>query len=456
MIGGLVGAMAGLGGLGMAAETAPRQMSSSCSGTCKTPSARQTLSLDQQRALDAVREGRHIFLTGPPGTGKTHATRAIVGWAQEAGKNVGITAMTGTAAVLLGGQTVHSYLGIGLARGSPEAMAAQLSRGGATARARILALDLLLLDEVSMASAEFLDKVSDFLGIVRRRHGTPFGGVQVVLVGDFCQLPPVEGRYAFHARVWAGAGIQTIQLETNHRQQGDVAFQDLLGALRRGRCGAGEMETLRGLCDRGFPSGVSPAVLYATNADVDAINQGCFEELVGKGAPVQAYPLRHAKGASGKTAEGWARSAKLDAPVRICLGARVMLTRNVSVEQGLVNGSQGIVLGLDQDRVLVRFHGGEAVWIGYFRAAQEEDTRVWIEYMPLRLAWAVSIHRSQGATLDAVSIDLGTRVFAPGQAYTALSRARGLDGVRLLGLSPRAFFTSPEVMAFYGYDAAAL
>lgn len=413
-----------------------------------------TLTEDQRKAMAAVRGGTNVFLTGPPGTGKSFLVRHLREWALATGRTIGVTAMTGCAAVLLNGQTLHSFLGIGLASNSPVQMAAFAIRRMPKVVKRIKALDILLVDEISMMDASLMDKVSEYMAIVRQEDAA-FGGVQMVVVGDLCQLPPLSGAYCFRSAAWREADFHTIALEANMRQKEDPVFVRLLAALRWGTCGRAERESLREMLDTEFDAHIVPTRLYALNADVDRINDDAFDKLVRQtGASVVEHPPRFPRGAPLKASKAWADACRVGAPVRLCVGAQVMLTRNVDAEAGLVNGARGVVEDATPGHVTVRFLAAGLQTVSYFKAAQDADPTVWVEYLPLRLAWAISIHKSQGMTLDAVEVDLGKSIFAPGMAYTALSRAKNMASVRITSLDPRAFQTSQEVCEFYGHEDA--
>lgn len=416
------------------------------------PPDHTALTEDQRVVFRAVKCGANILLTGPPGTGKTYTMKYLIAWARSLNMHIGVTAMTGAAAVLLGGQTLHSFLGIGLGAETAEWLAYNTTSKYSmrTILQRLRRLQILLIDEVSMMNAELLEKISDYLAMVRN-IALPFGGVQVILVGDFCQLPPVEGRYCFKAPVWKLAEIHTVVLETNVRQKDDPIFQRLLRSLRWGECGDAEMAILEALKDTEFPEGIVPTRLYPINRDVDAINEARFTKLKESGAASATYEPRYPTHTATKNAaKRWAQSAKMDEPVEMCPGAQVMLVRNLDLAEGLVNGARGVVTAIRAHTVDVRFLSGATRTISYYKAVQDNNPDVWVEYLPLKLAWAFSVHKAQGATLDAVEMDLGRSIFADGQAYTALSRARSLASVRLTDVAATSFRTSAEVKTFYG------
>lgn len=400
----------------------------------------------QQEAFDAVREGRSILLTGPAGTGKTYVLQQIIMWARDACKDVGITASTGLAAYMLRGRTIHSFLGIGLGAKSATALADKVMKIKGVYN-RLRGLEVLLIDEVSMIEGEFLEKISDFLSILRG-DTRPFGGIQVVLCGDFCQLPPVNGEYCFTSGFWKTAGIETVMLEELVRQDKDTEFQKMLGELRWGVCTKDTLKRLKGLKDTRFEGGVVPTRLYSVNVDVDKINAYEYKKMVDKGAATRVYK---SKFTTHPSTEQWCKSVKIPEEVELCVGAQVLVTWNLPTDLTIVNGTRGVVTEVGESGPKIRLVSGREVKIEPMKIACEDNDKIAAMFVPLRLAYALSIHKSQGMTLDAVEIDLGESIFEYGQAYVALSRARSLDSVRVVEVKSRSFRTHPKVKEFYGY-----
>ena len=421
------------------------------------------LTPDQAAALAAVQAGGSILLTGPAGTGKSFTVGAIERWARGAGRVLAKTATTGTAALQIGGKTLHSWLGIGrgdTAAGPEAATKAWQAFASRAAVSRVQAAQLLIVDEVSMLDAAFLDAASGYLSAVRGDRA-PFGGLQLVLVGDFCQLPPVRGAFAFTGAAWARLAPRTCLLTTVRRQPA-ADFQEMLMRLRLARGLDADFDRLEECRDTEFMHGVEPTRLCARNAAADKINQEALADLLAAGA----VPLEfETKTGGGGTGASWAASLGIPGATVACIGAQVMVTRNItsSTTGALVaaNGTRGVVesvvVGADgaQTGVVLRQASGARCTIPYTRVVDEGNTRHSASFMPLQLAWAISIHKSQGATLDALEVDLGASIFEAGQAYVALSRARDLSCVRVTGLSRTAFRCSPAVLEFYTRGAPA-
>jgi ATP-dependent DNA helicase PIF1 len=419
------------------------------------PPAPPPLTPDQEAALAAAHSGQSILLTGPAGTGKSYAVAAIARDARERHPEphaVALTAATGTAAMVIGGRTLHSWLGCGRGEGLAN-MWLESGRGGPGAwrdgpkQARIRAARVLILDEVSMIAADFLDGASAYLSNIRE-DPAPFGGLQVIFVGDFAQLPPVRGPFAFTAKSWQTLAPVVCQLTTVVRQA-DPEFQEMLQRLRRGRPLPEDIARLEECRATTFASGITPTRLCALNRDADAINQRELAALLESGAAPVEISTATRGGAAGAN---WATSAGIPGAFVAAIGAQVMVTRNITDRTGaieLANGTRGVLVAADETTATIRRMDGTVRVLAFARAIDEGNSRNSASFIPLQLAWAISIHRSQGATLDALEVDLGPSVFEAGQAYVAISRARDLASVRITRLDPRVFRCHPAVLAFY-------
>lgn len=406
------------------------------------------MNFKQQLAFDAMIKGENILLTGSAGTGKSFVMTQVIKWARENDKKIGITASTGLSAYLIRGRTIHSYLGIGLGKKSPELMAQFAMKKNKPLVKRLVALDILLIDEISMIDAELLEKISAYLSIIRN-DPTPFGGVQLLLSGDYAQLPPISRKYCFEAPCFKDAKVRVILLEELVRQEGDMVFKNILEELRWGNCTKHSLKILKALYKTEFSNGVTPTRLYSHNVDVDKINDDEFKRLVEEGAQTCSYTTTYS---SHPYSNSWADSIKIPQVVHMCAGAQVYVTWNLQATDKpyLANGTRGIVLSVSTKEVTVQLVNGETVSIEPYTLTNEEDDKISATFMPLKLAYAISIHKSQGMTLDAVEIDLGDKIFEYGQAYTALSRARSLSSVRLISVKASSFKTHPKVKDFYG------
>lgn len=381
-----------------------------------------------------------VFVTGRAGTGKSHFIRSLV----EADPSFpqALLAPTGLAAMNIGGQTVHSFFGF-----PPRPLIGNLEKPGWFFTRTARAVRRLIIDEVSMLRADVLDAMNHYLQVARK-SSRPFGGVQMLLVGDFYQLPPVvrgdesqlledagyNSPYAFSAHVLRDAPVTAVELTEVHRQT-DGDFIALLSALREMRGVQNAVETLNDAC-LGRVLERRPVLLCATNAVADGYNARGLANLPGSGMKFAGAFEGEAPKAQG--------GDRFPAPWELTLkhGARVIFTQNDS-EGRWVNGTLGTVTRLEDTLVTVEKDDGKeveverAVWpqARWVWNATEKKMEVKEEYkyvqFPLAPAWALTIHKAQGMTLDAVEIDLGRGAFAPGQTYVALSRARSMEGLSL-------------------------
>ena len=389
---------------------------------------------EQQLALEDVARGRNIFITGGAGVGKSYLVNEIV---KSTKKKIGVCAMTGCAALLINGATLHSYLAIGLAA-DPAKVLANRVRKFVTIVQRILDLDILLIDEVSMLNDELFEKVYEFLQIIRK-NTKPFGGVQMVFVGDPFQLAPVDGNYCFTSKLWKDIKVHT--LTQNMRQAGDQEFKDLLDRVRWGKCSDQDLGTLQKLKTTTFPEGIIPTRLYSKNINVDAINQSELNKLT---TEPKEYLAVHLNESSKK----WATSNKIPEKSVFKVGAQVMCTRNIPL-LGLVNGSRGVVTSLESDTVVMRLLNNEIVRLPYVTVTPFDNPYISVQFLPLKLAWAITIHSSQGMTIDALEVDLGKDIFACGQAYTGLSRAKSFSTVKVASVVSSSFVTNPVIKKIF-------
>jgi len=392
----------------------------------------------QEYACSRVLGGKSVFLTGCPGTGKSYCLGAIIAKFKGHRRRFGVTALTGCAALLIEGATVHSFLSIGLAKPSAEDLYRDLLRSSRyilyykNKLEELIALQVLIIDEISMMNAELLDKVSEYLSLIRK-NVLPFGGVQVVFVGDFYQLPPVTGRFCFESETWYDSNMETIVLTEQMRQNEDTVFKDILSRARVAEPTHDDLERLS-MCE-GIdpPAGVKYTRLYSLNINVDEINLTELNDLLCE----EPTPEWRTYKLIGKHS------------ITLCIGAQVMVTRNLCLPAGICNGTRGVVESLGDNDVTITLVNGMSYNLEYTQTLHSK-TGVFVRgELDLKLAWAVTIHKSQGSTIDLLEIDLGTSVFAAGQAYVGLSRAISLDKVRVTSVCREAFKVDDRVVDFY-------
>ena len=414
-----------------------------------------TLSEEQSAAaayILSTNNNKSVFITGPAGTGKSYVLRYII--QQLKAKHavdltkVAVTASTGIAAATISGTTLHSFAGIGYG-GAVDKLISRVQHNS-TARANWKSVQYLIIDEISMIDADLFDKLESLARAVRGSDHW-FGGVQLVMCGDFFQLPPVsravEGpKFAFQSKSWRDDKITPVQLLEVQRQRTDAVFIDLLNELRTGTLSSGSKQLLDSCheSNKRLPSDdddLAPTKLYCRNADVDEENSKRLAALPGEERVFCSIDHWLRNPTDEEERQGILKAIAKTAPDRLALKlhAPVILTRNMP-NWNLVNGSRGVVIAFSDDEeeeeasesqfVRVRFENRMVVDI-VASTAQHFD-RLRRQYIPLRLAWALTIHKSQGLSLSEAVIDV-SHAFACGQVYVALSRVQSLEGLWLIG-----------------------
>lgn len=399
--------------------------------------------MTQAEALSILKTGANVFLTGEPGSGKTHTINAFVSWLRASGIEPSITAATGIAATHVGGMTLHAWSGIGIAESLSPADVDRIASKEHVAR-RIQKAKVLIVEEVSMLSAGTFE-MADAVCREVRRMDQPFGGLTVILVGDFFQLPPVsrsrDVAFAYTSPVWRDLNPLICYLTEQHRQD-DSDFLEVLSAIRSGQVYDTHHEHLSTRQAQADALPEDAPKLFSHNADVDRINAAALEALPGK-----AHLFHMIGNGKDTLVDGLIRGCLSPETLELKEGAAVMFTKN-SPQGKFVNGTLGTVTGFDTDGLpIVRTKTGVTVHAEPMEWQVEEQGKVKasISQVPLRLAYAMTVHKSQGMSMDAAVIDL-SRAFEYGQGYVALSRVRSLKGLYLLGMNERALEVHPEIL----------
>lgn len=400
--------------------------------------------MTQTEALDILKTGGNVFLTGEPGAGKTYVINQYIAWLEAAGIPVAVTASTGIAATHIGGMTLHAWSRIGI---KDQLTARDLDAIASNEKAskRITKAKVLIIDEISMLDGKVLDMVDQVLRTVRQ---TPevFGGLQIIFVGDFFQLPPVtrQGevmRYAFESNAWQQARPLICYLEEQYRQE-DELFLGLLKSIRQNDVEESHFTLLSEQTEIAYPD-VEPTRLYTHNADVDAVNIDKLASLPGK-----ARRFTMTGQGNKQLQQGLAKNCLSPEVLELKEDAIVVCTKN-NFEAGYVNGTLARVVSFEgmEGYPVIETTDGKQITIKPASWEMVEDKKVLaaVEQLPLRLAWAITVHKSQGMSLDAAEIDL-SRAFVFGQGYVALSRVRSLAGLKMLGMSPTALRVDPKVV----------
>ena len=438
------------------------------------------LSPEQEQALRDFNLGKNIFLTGPGGTGKTALIRRMVAACKADGRRVQVCALTGCAAILLNCQakTVHSWAGIGLANGPADIIVKRLIDNKYKIK-NWQKIDVLIIDEVSMMSQKIFE-ILDSIGrsVLKRKAHLPFGGIQVIFSGDFYQLPPVntgnsldetEGAFCFESPRWIETfpPAQVIQLRKIFRQTDDT-YTKILNQIRTGRLTKSSFDSLLSHVAKPLPTNFVPTILFPRRKDVDGINAIEFAKL---SAPEKKYKLDRIDPLLLVPALAWSAeslyelnadqremeynylTASIMAEKELILkkGTQVMCIANIDTEspEPVVNGSQGIVIDFVGELPLVQFNNGSRRTVGYHHWISEKQATVGVKQIPLIYAWAITIHKAQGVSLELAQIDAGNNIFECGQTYVALSRVKSLNGLYLTAFNPQKIKVNRKVQEFY-------
>lgn len=471
-------------------------LSPSCFPTEELRAGFQTLSSEQKYAFAKFAQGRNVFVTGPGGTGKTRLIQFMVEYMNAHGRPHQVCALTGCAAVLLNcrAKTIHSWSGIRLGKGNINDIVNRVVRNRCMAK-NWKSTEVLIVDEVSMMSSKMFEILDQIGRAIRKNPGKPFGGIQLVFTGDFFQLPPIpdyedpmSGQFCFQHPRWAATfkSADCIELSTFFRQT-DPTYISILQEVRRGKITEASADLLEQRVNKRpavAKDGIVPTKLFPIRSKVDYINDTMYSKLGGDERiyqiSVKTNAKTHIDSGNPLTFEETARCEELmpeqmsrevdllisslltEKVVRLKLGAFVMCSANLDVERGICNGSQGVIVDfaetvlqedLTQKTIIVpvvRFANGVTMRITPHPRQSEEYPCIIVSHIPLCLAWALTIHKIQGATLDMAEMDVGKTVFAEGQTYVALSRVKSLDGLYLSEFNPLKIKASPLVTEFYG------
>ena len=402
--------------------------------------------MKQSQVLNILKMGEPVFLTGRAGSGKTYVLNQYIQYLRKKNIPVGITASTGIAATHLNGTTIHSWSGIGVADKLSKADIKKLLTKKYL-RDHYLYTSVLIIDEISMLHAHQLDMINH-LAQIFRKDLRPFGGMQIVLCGDFFQLPPVSqdnlsNNFVFDSKIWQDMKLRICYLQEQHRQD-DPDFLNILNQIRSGQVNQNGFQLLNNRINAEINSELKITKLYTHNIDVNSINLTELSKIPGE---YQEYEMQD-KG-NRNLVEILKRSCLAPEILQLKIGASVMFVKN-NFEMGVVNGTLGKVIGFDDfNYPIVRIKSGQEICVEPDIWIIEEKNKILaqIKQIPLRLAWAITVHKSQGMSLDFAEIDL-TKSFQPGMGYVALSRVRSLAGLKLIGFNQMALQVNSDILLF--------
>jgi len=431
----------------------------------------------QQFAYNKYITGKNIFITGPGGTGKTALIRHIQKDACKKGLDIQVCALTGCAAVLLEckAKTVHSWAGIGLGNGTIEQIVTRIMKNRYV-KSTWKGTDILIIDEVSMMSQKLFEILDAVGKTIRRNSTTPFGGIQLIFSGDFYQLPPVGNKdepettkFCFESPLW----FQTFHPKEHISlckifRQNDVIYQRILNQLREGRLKKSSNDILLQLVNKQIDKDcpIRPTKLFPTRNKVDYIN---VTEINNIEAEEHEYKIKYHADLEMNANErvtrmGYTReqiqteltylqnNLRCDEIIKLKVGAQVMCIVNIQLDNGdiLCNGAQGIVIDISpQGLPIVKYKNGYQMTMSYNIWSSELIPGIGVSQIPLILAWALTIHKAQGSTLDIAEVDAGSGIFECGQTYVALSRVKNLEGLYLSSFDVKRIRINQKVQSFY-------
>jgi len=461
--------------------------------TVYTSGSLSYMSPEQRHAFDKYKLGQNIFITGPGGTGKSALIREIYRYATACEHNIQVCALTGCAAVMLEckAKTIHSWAGIGLANGDIERIVDRVNKNFFKKK-DWRKTRTLIVDEVSMMSKRLFDVLDTVGKFIRNCHSRPFGGIQLVFCGDFYQLPPVgvstehpdNARFCFESESWfATFPIENhIQLKQIFRQN-DPVYCEILNQVREGRITRRTDEILRSrvgvtlpdVSEDGTPQ-TKPTILYSTRARADEINRLEMEKLtlIDPDSPMYTYTLKFntdlvlsEKDRQFRASQSKERillelntlknSILCDEVINLRVGSQVMCVVNMeesmtSAATPICNGSQGIIVRMTDTSPplpIVRYNNGLEMIMNYHMWLSDNIPGIGVSQIPLILSWAITIHKSQGATLERCVIDIGEEVFEAGQSYVALSRIKSLEGMSIISYDVKKILVNKRVREYY-------
>ena len=414
-------------------------------------------------------ETKNVLIIGPGGTGKSYIIKNLLLKAKDKNIKIEATASTGVAAVNINGTTLHRFFGVGLCQGHIDNIIRKVMKNY-DATQRITNTKILFIDEISMIGAELFDKLDQVAKYIRKNN-EPFGGIKLILSGDFLQLPPVKDKWIFLSNIWEKLQFKLFFLKEPKRYN-DLEFYDMLMRAREGvltqndigkiieRTKAYDIYINNNNNDDVEKNIVKPTILYSQRIDVDFINKNEINKL---SSDIHLYNAHDFVLPNDEkcdqifldiSTEKYKQELDYLAPVilELKIGTQVMITRNLNVEEGICNGTRAVVTELNTETITVKTCSGIELLISpVIFSFEDKDIKICRKQLPIIVAFALTIHKSQGSTIDFCIIDLGPTIFSPGQGYVALSRVRDWNSLLINGFLRKSIKADKKAIEYVNY-----
>lgn len=418
---------------------------------------------NQKDAFEAMINGQNVFITGPGGSGKSHIINYFVNYfktnLETKDEKIYVTSSTGLSSLLINGTTINQYAGIGVFDKENDYYIKRINRNKAI-RERWLKTKTLIIDEISMISSDFFEKL-DLLAQKIRKNKSPFGSIQIILSGDFLQLPPVKStHFCFESFSWDITIQKTFYFNEIIRQK-EVSFQNVLNKIRIGVVDDEVRKTIDSCYKRKLENkdGIIPTLLFSRKDMVKTYNEEKLNDLINKDNEKQIYESKYvfSKKIKDESKPGYIelinnQYSNIDDKILMTKYSQVMLNVNMP-DEGLANGSRGVIIGFsfnEYKNPIVQFLDGKILEIKPHDYKIEDNNESVIKrQIPLIHAWAITIHKAQGMSLEYIQTDIGESIFEYGQAYVVLSRIRSLEGLSLINIDYSKIKAHPKIIEFY-------
>lgn len=408
----------------------------------------------QQSAFEFMKSGKNVFLTGPGGSGKSYLLKIFINWFSNKDK-IFVTSTTGLSSILIDGMTIHRYSGIGTGDKDVETLYKKIIKMK-NLKTRWLNTEVLIIDEISMLDPDIFDKL-EILARKIRKNEKPFGGIQIILSGDFLQLPPVKStNFCFESFSWDMVVDKVFYFDKILRQS-DTKLQLILNNIRIGVINNDVKELLNSRLSMSLDNknGIEPTLLFSKKNMVSTYNEDKLNKLISDGKENYLYTSYYefSKNICEKSKEYYVEliniQYNIDDKLQFALHSQVMLTINMP-EHELANGSRGIIISFSQNIPTVQFLNGIVLDIKPHEYVIEEGGDIIKKFqIPLMLSWAITIHKAQGMSLELVKTDIGNSIFEYGQAYVVLSRIKNIEGLSLINIDYSVIKAHPKILKYY-------